>query len=174
MNMHDLVFVGGVMKRGRMWLVVGIVVAMAGCSGVQPPTMQMRAGTRSGPLTTRNMDAVKGQKATCGGAAEKTFNIDVIEQNVELGMGTSFAAWTYNGRIPAPTLEACEGDKVTINVTNKGTTAHGLDSPALKDDDDRQDSRHPRRVHVSLRVRPGDGFPHQERNPRSNDCLSAQ
>jgi len=47
------------------------------------------------------------------------FNIDVVERNVDLGMRTSFAAWT-NGRIPAPTLEVCEVDQVTITVTNKG------------------------------------------------------
>jgi nitrite reductase (NO-forming) len=49
-------------------------------------------------------------------------------------MGTSFAAWTYQGRIPAPTIEACEGDKVIINVNNRGTTAHGLDTHAFKID----------------------------------------
>ena len=86
------------------------------------------------PLTTKNVEAVKGQKATCGGPAVKTFNIDLIEKTVDLGMGTSFAAWTYNGRIPAPVIEACEGDKVIINMNNKGTTAHGFDTHAMKID----------------------------------------
>jgi nitrite reductase (NO-forming) len=80
------------------------------------------------------MDAVKGQQATCAGPREKTFVIDVIETTVELGMGTTFAAWTYNGRIPGPTIEACQGDKVTITVNNKGTTSHGLDTHAFKID----------------------------------------
>jgi len=86
------------------------------------------------PLTTTNVDAVKGQKATCAGPAVKTFNLEAIETNVNLGMGTSFAAWTYNGRIPAPVIEACEGDKVIINMTNTGTTAHGFDTHAMKID----------------------------------------
>jgi nitrite reductase (NO-forming) len=80
------------------------------------------------------MGPVKGQLATCNGPHEKTFNIDVIEKTVELGMGMTFAAWTYDGRIPGPTIEACEGDKVTINVNNKGTTSHGLDTHAFKID----------------------------------------
>jgi nitrite reductase (NO-forming) len=80
------------------------------------------------------MEAVKGQQATCNGPREKTFNLDVIETTVDLGLGTTFAAWTYNGRIPGPTIEACEGDKVTINVNNKGTTSHGLDTHAFKID----------------------------------------
>ena len=87
-----------------------------------------------GSLTTRNMDAVKGQRAACESSRDKVFNIDVVERAVELGMETSFAAWTYNGRIPGPTIEVCEGDNVTIHVNNRGTTAHGLDTHALKVD----------------------------------------
>ncbi|HLH31023.1 MAG TPA: multicopper oxidase domain-containing protein [Terriglobia bacterium] len=109
-----------------------LAALVAGCSGRQAPSPhEAHAATNNAPLRTKNMDPVKGQAATCSGPREKTFNIDVIEQNVDLGMGTSFAAWTYNGRIPAPTLEACEGDQVTINLNNKGTTAHGLDTHAL-------------------------------------------
>jgi nitrite reductase (NO-forming) len=98
------------------------------------PAVQQAGGAAAAPLTTRNMEAVKGQQATCNGPREKTFTLDVLETTVDLGMGTTFAAWTYNGRIPGPTIEACEGDKVTINVNNKGTTSHGLDTHAFKID----------------------------------------
>lgn len=120
------------MKNAWIWLGFAFFGVMTGCNVVQgPPTS---AANAAAPLTTTNMDAVKGQKATCDSPRDKTFNIDVIEHTVDLGLGTTFGAWTYNGRIPAPTLETCEGDKVTINVTNKGTTAHGLDTHALKID----------------------------------------
>lgn len=57
------------------------------------------------------MPAVAGQQKTCDGPRGRTFDLDVIETTgVDLGMGTTFAAWTYNGRLPGPTLEACEGD----------------------------------------------------------------
>ena len=102
----------------------------AACTGAPQPG----AGTAGPPLSTRNMEAVKGQQATCGGPRQKIFNLDVVETTVDLGMGTKFAAWTYNGRIPGPAIEACEGDQVTIHVTNKGTTSHGLDTHALKID----------------------------------------
>jgi nitrite reductase (NO-forming) len=108
--------------RNRM-LGIAVLAILAGCH---------KGG--GAPLRTMNMEPVKGQQATCSGPAEKTFNIDVIETTVELGLGTTFAAWTYNGHIPAPTLETCEGDKVTINVNNKGTTSHGLDTHAMKID----------------------------------------
>jgi nitrite reductase (NO-forming) len=80
------------------------------------------------------MDAVKGQQTTCDAPRAKTFNLDVVETTVDLGMATTFAAWTYNGRIPGPTIEACEGDEITINVANKGSTSHGLDTHAFKID----------------------------------------
>jgi len=118
-----------------MWSRLRCVVFVAGliasaCTGAQ--TSGARASASTTPLRTRNMEPIKGQKATCGGPREKTFNLDVIETTIDLGMGTTFAAWTYNGRVPAPTIEACEGDKVTINVSNKGTTSHGLDTHAFK------------------------------------------
>ena len=71
------------------------------------------------------MAPIAGQQKTCAGPRQKTFDLDVIETTgVDLGLGTTFAAWAYNGRIPGPTIEACQGDTVTINVHNKGTTSH--------------------------------------------------
>ena len=124
------------------WIIWIMAAMAAACTGAQEPApesasrpvVQQANGAGGPPLTTRNIEAVKGQQATCSGPREKTFDIDVIETTVELGMGTSFAAWTYNGRIPGPTIETCEGDNVTINVNNRGTTAHGLDTHALKID----------------------------------------
>jgi nitrite reductase (NO-forming) len=81
------------------------------------------------------MPPVAGQQKTCAGPGEKTFDVDVVETTgVEIGMGMTFAAWAYNGRVPGPTIEACEGDTVTIHVHNKGTTSHGLDTHAFKID----------------------------------------
>jgi nitrite reductase (NO-forming) len=119
-------------KKARIWFVFGLLGILTACGNRTPITAS--AADAGAPLTTHNMNAVRGQKATCSGPMEKTFNIEVIEHDVDLGMGMKFAGWTYNGRIPAPTLEACEGDTVTINVVNKGTTAHGLDTHAMKID----------------------------------------
>jgi nitrite reductase (NO-forming) len=131
--------------RAGVWL---CVAAMTACgapptgSEEQPPAAASQAppdgapagGPSSEPLTTENQTPVAGQQQTCAGPREKRFNIDVIETTIDLGMGTTFAAWTYDGKIPGPTIEACEGDHVTITVNNKGTTAHGLDTHAFKID----------------------------------------
>jgi nitrite reductase (NO-forming) len=133
------------MKQGRTGMgVVMLAFALAGCGGPQPTatpesgrqsTPAQVAGTTGPPLATKNMPPVAGQLKTCAGPREKTFDLDVIETTgIDLGLGTTFAAWAYNGHIPGPTLEACQGDKVTLNVHNKGTTSHGLDTHAFKID----------------------------------------
>jgi nitrite reductase (NO-forming) len=119
------------MKTAFLTAGLCILLSLSACSSNKSNPAAAAAG---GPLTTKNMEAVKGQSATCSGPAIKTFDLDLIETNVDLGMGTSFAAWTYNGRIPAPVIEACEGDKVVIHMNNKGTTAHGFDTHAMKID----------------------------------------
>jgi nitrite reductase (NO-forming) len=88
-------------------------------------------GQMSAPLTTRSMPAVAGQQKTCDGPRDKNFTLSVTETEIDLGQSTRFAAWTYDGRLPGPTLEACEGDRVTITVNNKATTSHGLDTHAM-------------------------------------------
>lgn len=118
------------MTRIGASLVVAALVAA--CGGSSVPSSPSAAGGRA--LVTRNMPAPAGQQATCAGPPQKTFDLDVVETTVDLGMGTRFAAWTYQGRLPGPTIEACEGDRVTIRVHNKGTTSHGLDSHALQTD----------------------------------------
>ena len=101
----------------------------------QGQPQQQNAATAGPPLATRNMPPVVGQQKTCAAARDKTIDVDVVETTgVDLGMGLTFAAWTYNGRLPGPTIEACEGDTVTIHVHNKGTTSHGLDTHAFKID----------------------------------------
>lgn len=83
-------------------------------------------------VTTDGQPPLAGQARTCAGARQKTFALEAREATVDLGMGVRFNAWTYNGKLPAPTIEACEGDEVTITVANHATTSHGLDSHALR------------------------------------------
>ena len=78
--------------------------------------------------------SIAGQRATCSGPRQKSFDIAMTEVEIELGQGLKTTAWTFNGTIPGPTLEACVGDTVTLRVTNNGTMAHGLDSHAFQID----------------------------------------
>jgi nitrite reductase (NO-forming) len=129
------------MKRACTVTAAAMLIFTLSACGSQP-TSELEAqsrsqavGTAGPPLGTKNMPPVAGQQKTCAGPREKTFDLDVIETaGVDLGMGTTFAAWAYNGHIPGPTIEACQGDTVTLHVHNKGTTSHGLDTHAFKID----------------------------------------
>lgn len=100
-----------------------------------PSAAPATAANVAGPnLATRGMEALAGQQATCSGPREKRFTLDVVEHDVEIGMGMTFNAWTYRGVLPGPTIEVCEGDRVVIEVVNNGTTSHGLDTHAFKID----------------------------------------
>lgn len=49
----------------------------------------------------------------------KEFRLTVEETEWEIAPGMKIKAWGYNGRTPGPTIEAVEGDRVRIYVTNK-------------------------------------------------------
>lgn len=103
--------------------VIACVGALTACSAP--------GRTASNELATEGMRPPAGQKQTCAGPRHKTFPLEARDATVDLGMGTRFQAWTYDGQIPGPTVEACEGDEVTIALTNRASTSHGLDSHAL-------------------------------------------
>jgi len=48
----------------------------------------------------------------------KEFHLTVEEIEWEIAPGMKIHAWGYNGRTPGPTIEAVEGDRVRILVTN--------------------------------------------------------
>ena len=57
----------------------------------------------------------------------KEFHLVAEEVTREIAPGMTAKLWGYNGQTPGPTIEAVEGDKVRIFVTNKlpeHTTVH--------------------------------------------------
>jgi nitrite reductase (NO-forming) len=118
--MRSVTFAGGVL----------LSVLAIGCAVPQGAT----SDEGSGPFVAPDLPVLAGQAATCAGSREKSFSLEAREVTVNLGMGVRFNAWTYNGKLPGPTLEACEGDRVKITLTNHAATSHGLDSHALRTD----------------------------------------
>ncbi len=47
-------------------------------------------------------------------------------KNIEIVPGLEFPAWTYNGRIPGPTIRVREGDRVRIRFFNAGDHSHSI------------------------------------------------
>lgn len=106
------------------------IAALSGCS--------VAAGSAGSiEMATDGMPRLAGQRQTCTAARHKRFVLEAREATLDVGLGTRVAAWTYNAQLPAPPLEACEGDTVTITMANHATTMHGLDSHALQIDSGR-------------------------------------
>lgn len=68
----------------------------------------------------------------------KVFRLTVEECPHEVAPGMTIKAWCYNGQTPGPTIEAVEGDRVRILVTNKLPEAtavhwHGMLLPSGMD-----------------------------------------
>ncbi len=49
-----------------------------------------------------------------------------LARDIEVAPGVFFPAWTYNGRVPGPTIRAREGDRVIIHFTNATEHPHTI------------------------------------------------
>ena len=48
------------------------------------------------------------------------------DKEIEVAPGVKYAAWTYNGRVPGPTLRAREGERLRINFVNASDHSHTI------------------------------------------------
>ncbi len=56
----------------------------------------------------------------------REYDIVVYEKDVEVVPGIIYPAWTYNGRIPGPTIRVKEGDLIRIHLHNSSGHPHSL------------------------------------------------
>ena len=111
------------LSRRQLLLAAGVAGA-AGGAGAATDTGPARAPSSSrAPLVTLNGRSLPFKMK--GGVKE--FHLIAEEIEHEFAPGTRIKAWGYNGSTPGPTIEAIEGDRVRIFVTNKlpeHTTVH--------------------------------------------------
>ena len=60
------------------------------------------------------------------GRVLREWELEAVDREIEVMPGVRFAAWTYNGRIPGPTLRCREGDRLRITFTNASTHPHTI------------------------------------------------
>ena len=60
------------------------------------------------------------------GRIVREYNIVAVDKEIELVPGVFFPAWTYNGRIPGPTLRCTMGDHLRVHFTNVGSHPHTI------------------------------------------------
>ncbi len=61
-----------------------------------------------------------------GGRTLREWKLVAYDKEIEIVPGVKYAAWTYNGRVPGPTLRAREGDLLRIHFVNAGTHPHTI------------------------------------------------
>ena len=60
------------------------------------------------------------------GRTVREFLITAEDKEIEIAPGVFFPAWTYNGRVPGPTLRVTEGDRLRIVFRNNGSMPHTM------------------------------------------------
>ncbi|PYE50937.1 multicopper oxidase domain-containing protein [Deinococcus yavapaiensis] len=48
------------------------------------------------------------------------------EKDIEIAPGVTFPAWTYNGRVPGPTIRCTEGDRLRVRLINQSRHPHTI------------------------------------------------
>jgi FtsP/CotA-like multicopper oxidase with cupredoxin domain len=63
---------------------------------------------------------------TASGRVVRSWTLVAQDKEIEVAPGITFAAWTYNGRIPGPTLRAREGERLQITFVNASRHPHTI------------------------------------------------
>src|ERR687893_702782 len=56
----------------------------------------------------------------------REWEIVAEDREIEVAPGVKYAAWTYNGRVPGPTLRAREGERLRITFVNGSEHPHTM------------------------------------------------
>jgi FtsP/CotA-like multicopper oxidase with cupredoxin domain len=60
------------------------------------------------------------------GRTVREYDMVTSPKDVEVAPGVIYPAWTYDGRVPGPTIRATEGDRVRVRLTNASTHPHTM------------------------------------------------
>jgi FtsP/CotA-like multicopper oxidase with cupredoxin domain len=61
-----------------------------------------------------------------GGRTVREWDLIAQDKEIEVAPGVKYAAWTYNGRVPGPTLRATEGERLRIKFRNASQHPHTI------------------------------------------------
>ncbi len=60
------------------------------------------------------------------GRVLREWEVFAIDKEIEVAPGVKFPAWTFNGRIPGPTLRCQEGDRLRLRFVNGSAHPHTM------------------------------------------------
>src|SRR5439155_3464929 len=61
-----------------------------------------------------------------GGRVLREYWVEALNKEIEVAPGVRYAAWTFNGAVPGPTLRCTEGDSILVHFTNKAAMPHSM------------------------------------------------
>jgi FtsP/CotA-like multicopper oxidase with cupredoxin domain len=61
-----------------------------------------------------------------GGRTMREYTIFAEDKEIEVAPGVFYPAWTYNGRVPGPTLRCTEGDRIRVRFQNGSSHPHTM------------------------------------------------
>jgi len=67
-----------------------------------------------------------GTTRKAGGRVVREWELVAVEQEIEIAPGVRFEAWSYNQRIPGPTLRCREGERLRISFRNASHHPHTI------------------------------------------------
>jgi len=67
-----------------------------------------------------------GEVSQENGRTMREFTLTAMDKEIEIAPGIMFPAWTYNGRVPGPTLRCVEGERLRVRLLNAGTHPHSV------------------------------------------------
>ena len=108
-----------------------------GATATRPAT---RTGTRTSAPARSSNHAANGfdpheilrdfdwgtTRRLASGRVVREWELVAVDKEIEVAPGVRFAAWTYNGRIPGPTLRAREGELLRITFVNGSEHPHTI------------------------------------------------
>ena len=73
----------------------------------------------------RDFDEGKTRRLVSGRVLRE-WELTATDRDIEVAPGVHFPAWTYNGRVPGPTLRCREGERLRIKFGNGSSHAHTI------------------------------------------------
>jgi FtsP/CotA-like multicopper oxidase with cupredoxin domain len=71
-------------------------------------------------------DFDEGKVTRVAGRAVREWELVAEDKEIEVAPGVNYAAWTYNGRVPGPTLRAREGERLRVRFVNASSHPHTI------------------------------------------------
>lgn len=60
------------------------------------------------------------------GQTLREYEIYAADKTIEIAPGLTYPAWTYNGRVPGPTIRCTEGDRIRVSFINGSSHPHSI------------------------------------------------